>query len=235
MISDLEMKFKDLPWYSPIYIERYLHKEYKKVGLDVFNTSTKYQKAREIKLGRILALCLNAMKESEGQLHFVSLPPSDPPDICVVGKKLGTKDIPLIYAVEETTYIGEPKQSIVDHLVAANKTPSDHHNLGEKEVLLINIGIDLNPDLCELRKYLISIKAPYGVWTLQDVSRDGDTIALFTEVHPDFRQIEVNVGFEAVKLQSKTEIERITLVRSGPTKSGTIDSIDNIPEKAPWE
>lgn len=235
MTSDLEMKIKNIVWYSPIYIEKHLQRTYKAVDRETFETHQKYKRAREMRLGRVLALCLNAFQGSDYQ-HFVGLPPTDPPDFCIVGKKIGTKEPPMIYSVEATTYIGSPKKDIVTHLVDADKFPKDHHNFGETDIILINIGIGLTPDLHTLNAYLKEIKAPYMVWSLQDVSRDGTTIGLFTEVYPNFRQIEVNVALEGIKLQSKQPaMERITLVKSGPTKSGTITEMNSIPDKIPWE
>lgn len=228
--SDLEMELWKAEWYSPLYVEKYLLKESKIASPDHFDTETKYQKAREIRLGRALALCLYDLTSD---CCFVTLPKNEPPDLCILAKNFKKNLPPMIYKVEITTYIGSPSKGLLEHLQDSEKI-TGKHQFNETDIVLVNIGIGLQPDYEPLIKHLYSIKAPYSIWAMQDASRNGTTFSLFTIIYPRFQQIEVNLGLAATRFQSECQIERLQLNRTGESLSGTITKTEKVKESIPW-
>lgn len=230
MKSDLEMELWKVEWYSPLYVEKYLMRTSKTVDKSVIEAGTQYQKTREIRLGRAMALCLYAMT---GEWCFVTLPSREPPDLCILAKDTKKNTIPTVYKVEATTYIGNPKENLLEHLKKTGKI-TGKQQMDETDTILVNIGIGLEPGYQPLIDYLNSINAKYRVWALQDVSREGTTYALFTKIFPIFEQVEINLGLAGIQFQKECPMERVKLNQTGKTKSGTVTKMENVIETNPW-
>jgi hypothetical protein len=182
-------------WHSPLNVYWHIQKLTEKVGADAIEKQNKYKSVREARVGAVMAL---VMFKRLNKPTYLQLYKPDPPDVILMQPsktKKGQLDITL---VEITSYIREPKESLLDQL-KRNKIKPGISNLSENYILAINIGIGLETDYEPLRDYLnANIKLfPYPIWTFQQISSYPDTIARVVIVNPEIITMDVNIGESA--------------------------------------
>jgi hypothetical protein len=231
--TEKEMLLRELIWYLPLYIFSYLYSSNKKFVSEEFETKSAYQKAREMRIGSILALCLYHW---HGTPHYVAAPDRDPPDLYIAEIDTGSnRNSVRILAVEVTSYLLTNK-SLLQQLIDSGKTPKYPHVFDENTIILVNVGVGFSPDYSEVQQYLWEIQAPYEVWCLQDRNIGGTTYAGFTRISPhDIRSDEIEIFSTMKKLEKQEKMERIKFRKSGPSKAGLVEEILEVTNRAPWD
>lgn len=208
-------------WHSPTNVYWHIQKLTENVGEEAIEKQGKYQNVREARVGAVVAL---VMFKRLGKPTFLQLYKPDPPDVILMQlskKNIGQRDITQL---EITSYIGEPRESLLEQL-KRTKTPPGIHIFSENHILIVNVGVGLKVDYDPIRRYLNKDKIPFPVWTLQEKESYPDTIARVVIVNPEIYQIDVNVGesvhnFEKLKfpgvIRSK-RVSKVELVRAEPS------------------
>lgn len=229
--SETEMRLRNLIWYLPSYVFSYLYNKHKNFQSDELEKKTEYQKAREMRIGSILALCFYHWHDIP---HYVAIPDSDPPDLYIAGIETTKDKKPIqIMSVEVTTYLTLEK-SLKQQLVESGKTPK-HHLFDENTIILVNVGVGIDPDYIELQLYLAQINAPYEVWCLQDVDKEGTTYAHFTRIASEgVASDEICIVPTLEKLEARKEMDRIKFRKSGESRAGIVEEAHDIPNQEPW-
>jgi len=217
-------------WYSPLNVYWHLQKLQQKVAPEYIEKRREYQIVREARIGAVTAL---AMFELTGKPAYIQLYKPDPPDVLVLqpsNKIKGQMDISLL---EITTYVGQPKDTLLEQL-KRTKCPPNFHKYSERYVIVVNVGIGLEAQFEPIRKYLNENKTPFPVWTLQQISNYPDTLAELVIINPETKRIKVNVG-EAVHIYEEAGLPDVLHIR----QTANPDNVRSEPAgkfyKAPWE
>lgn len=219
-------------WHSPLNVYWHIQKLAEKVGAEVIEKERKYQPVREARVGAVMALTMfKRMKKPT----YLQLYKPDPPDIILMQPsrlKKGQLDITL---VEITSYIREPKESLLDQLKRSKIKPGIPY-LSENYILTVNVGIGLDVEYEPIRDYLNENKKlfPYPIWTFQQISNYPDTIGRVVIINPELIVMDVNIGESAhlwkeSKLPDVIDTKRVAnpnLVRTEKSEKNYL---------APWE
>ncbi|MBU2564241.1 hypothetical protein KKA23_01540 [Patescibacteria group bacterium] len=188
-------------WHSPVNTYWHIQKLIKKIGYDVVDKKTEYQNVREANVGFVMA---SILFQRTGEPTYLQLYKPDPPDVILMQPFIEPKGTNLLYLVEITSYIGEPKESLLEQLKRTKVKPNIN-TLSEEYILAVNIGIGLNveSEYKLIRDYLNKNEIPFPVWTIQETQRRPDTIARVVIINPKIKKINVNIG-EAIDLFKKS-------------------------------
>lgn len=217
-------------WHSPLNVFWHLQQEAKKTGQSAIEKDRKYQKAREARVGAVIALCLF---RKTGKPTYLQLPKTDPPDVVLLqpsGEVRGQLDLTQL---EITTYTGKPEETLMERL-KRKKVRSGVNIYSEKYILVVNLGIGIKIDYVPLRDYLNNNKVPFPVWILQEATARPDTIARLVIVNPKLLEIEINVGEASYLFKKGKHPDVLHIRRAGNQKSVRMEKGEKY-YKSPWD
>lgn len=217
-------------WHSPLNVYWHIQKLTEKVGTEAIENRNEYKNVREVRIGAVMAL---VMFQTMGKPTYVQLYKPDPPDVILMQPSKDVKGQLDIILVEITSFIGDPKESLLEQL-KRTKTKPGIHTLAEEYILVVNVGVRLNVDYKSIRDYLNENNTPFPVWTIQQISNYPDTIAKVVIINPELREIDINVG-EAAYLFEKSGGSNVLQTRMvGRVESVRLEKAEKF-YQAPWE
>jgi hypothetical protein len=219
-------------WHSPVNVYWHIQKLIKKVGYDVVDKKPKYQSVRDANVGFIMALIFfEGMREPT----YLQLYKTDPPDVILMQpfrEPIGTH---LLSLIEVTSYIGKPKESLLEQL-KRTKTKPGIHTLSKEYILAINVGIglDVENEYESIKDYLNRNKNPFPIWTIQEIQRHPDTIARVVIINPEIKKFDVNVG-KAIYLFEQSKLPDVLYSkRASKPELARLEKAERC-HQAPWE
>ncbi|MDD2732263.1 MAG: hypothetical protein PHI53_03670 [Candidatus Pacebacteria bacterium] len=186
-------------WHSPLNVYWHIQELTKKVGAEAIENKSGYKSVREARIGAVMAL---VMFQRMGKPTYVQLYKPDPPDIILMQPSRELKGQLDIVLVEVTSFIGDPKESLLEQL-KRTKTKPGIHTLSGEYILVVNVGIGLSVEYKSIKDYLNENNTPFPVWAVQQISSYPDTIAKVVIINPEIYEMNVNVG-EAAYLFGKS-------------------------------
>lgn len=224
-------------WYTPIRAYSCYLKEVERHGIDKVKAQGRFQKVRET---RALATLCFAMYKQMGTPWYLQLDKSEITDGTIMRLSEKQHGLMELLNVEITSYMMHndgslPKQSLLEQL-KKTKTFSDHHKYGEHDLILVDLGGNMQVDFHEIYDYLRSIKAPYQLWAIEEIEPEHeDTIVKITICSTKLGWLRIDIG-EAWHEQYEQNI-RGTLVgkrTANPSKVG-IQASNQAVKQAPWD
>lgn len=217
-------------WHSPVNVYRHIRELTKKVGTKAIESKNEYKSVREARIGAVIAL---VMFQSMKIPTYVQLYKPDPPDVILMQRSEKVKGQLDITLVEITSFIGRPKESLLEQL-KRTKTKPGIHTLSEKYILAVNIGIGLSVRYEPIRDYLNENNTPFPVWTIQQIPGRPDTTAGVTIINPELREMDTNIGEAAHVFKQLGLSDVLHTKRVGKPESVRLEKMGEF-HQAPWE
>lgn len=220
-------------WHSPLNVYKWEARLLKKIGYKLLKKKGKYQKVREARIAAIVALAMYKIRNIPA---YVQLPKNDPPDAYVLQESKKVKGQADISTLEITTYYDDSRETLLEQL-KRKKVPPEYKTYSDEYVLVVEIGVrepQIVVNYDELRDYLNSVGIKFPVWTIRDISQDGNTIAEVFIVNPVTRRLSINVGEAAYDLKNKGMFD-VLFVKQGTHKNAGKKTPAGHYGKPPWD
>ncbi len=228
-------------WHTPIKAFSDFMGEAEKHGIDNVMQQGRFQKVRET---RTLAVLCFAMYKMTGTPWYLRLDKTEATDGRIMRESPHEHGTNELANVEITSYVRrgdgkKPTNSLLEQL-KKTKTFSTHHKYGAHDLVLVDLGNSYSEepevDFENIATYLRSIKAPYQLWTIEQVEHDNpNTIIRITSCTPEVEKYRLDVG-EAWDEQKKKGIRGAVVKErtADPSKVGVHPGGPDI-TWAPWE
>jgi hypothetical protein len=194
--------------------------EYRKqahgIDHDEVEYNGKYRRIRELRDLAVLGLSFHAMQEHPCFVQMNIL--DDSPDAFLMTHV--SEETNEIAPVEITFYgrnkIGVPTQPLLEKLSA----PGDKFDkLPPGYWLLVHIGKDLDIDYQAISNHLMTRKAEFSMFSVQEVSGHPDTIARVVTYNPQLEIQDINIGEICYNLSKSKGPGIITIIRGRRPKT----------------
>ncbi len=232
-------KVSDDPmWHTPIKAFSDYMGVAEKVGEQPILEDNKYQKVYE---ARVVAVLCFALYQASKIAWYLQLRKSEVTDAFIMRQSPTVPGDREVLGVEVTSYFRRtsyaPQETVLDQL-KKTKMFETWHKYTDHDVVLVDLGMNYWPDFSEIQKYMVSIKAPYQLWFIQEVEPEHeDTILMLTlcEV-TGVHQIRLDIGEAWHEMLEKNIRGAIRTVQTTDVnKAGTITKATQPIMGAPWE
>lgn len=218
-------------WHSPSNVYHHLSELAEKVGETTIQNDPQYQQHRDARVAWVVALAMFAFKKTP---FYLQLWKPDPPDARVMREsptEIGLVELTLL---EITRYIGKPRETLLDQLIRSEKLPKGWNKYDEKYILVVNVGIGLEPDYLAIRNYMNEVNIPFPVWAIQEIPGQESTTARLVLIDSKIKDFILNVGRTAQVFRMLKQPDILRLGRTGNVASVRREYAG--PDKrAPWE
>jgi len=206
-------------------------------GLEAVMKLGRFQKVRET---RALAVLCFAMYEKMGTPWYLQLDQAEVTDGRIMRMSPIKHGEMELLRVEHTSYMqrndGKPPTDSLLEQLKRTKARAEEHNYGVHDLVLVDLGNNMNPDYKEIAAYLQTIDAPYQLWLMEQVDHDNeDTIIQITTCTTRVGQMKLDVG-KAWHEQLEKEIRGVLVSQqTTDTSKVGIQSRHEPITRAPWD
>ncbi|HUD81074.1 MAG TPA: hypothetical protein VMR08_00395 [Patescibacteria group bacterium] len=224
-------------WHTPIKAFSDYMGVAEKVGVQPILENNQYQKVYE---ARVVAVLCFALYQASGSAWYLQLRKNEITDALIMRQSPTVRGDREVLGVEVTSYFRRthytPKETVFEQL-KKTKMFETWHKYTDHDVVLVDLGINYKPNFDEIQLYMVTIKAPYQLWFIQEVEPEHpDTILKLTlcEVR-GVHERKLDVGGAWHDMYEKGIRGAIRTVQTADIKkAGTITKTKPI-KGAPWE
>lgn len=218
-------------WHSPINVYHHLTKFAETIGEEALTNSPLYQRQRDARVAWVIALGMFAIQKTP---YYIQLWKPDPPDARVMREsptEKGTIDLTLL---EITRYIGNPRESLLNQLIRSEKLPIGWNKYDDKYILVVNVGIGMEPNYSEVLKHMKNNHVPFPVWAIQEIPSQESTTSRLVIIDSEIKDYMLNLGLTAHVF---SKLKKPSILRVGRT--GSLASVrteySGPDQRAPWD
>lgn len=219
----------EIVWLRPD--KAYLEYQKRAKGIDPneIEWNGKYKAIRELRDIAVFGLAFYTMQNHPCFVQMNTL--SDSPDAFLtrVISENTHETVPIEITFYGRSRIGLPKKPLDEKL---SQIGEKFYKLPEDYWLLVHIGKDLIVDHQALTDKLLTKKAKFNIFSVQEISNHPDTIMRFIAYNPKLEAYDINIGGICNKL-AQTKIPNILTIKRGKI-SKNINKKDQL-DKIPYE